>query len=341
MAPRARQSHDKQKDSEFFFSITPERVLEAVEESGVRCTGRVLSLYAMENRVYEAEVECDEPQSVSDNFRVVKFYRPHRWSKKQLEEEHQFLLDLVAADIPVIAPVKLRSGKTVGTIEGIHFAVFPRCGGRSPDDLQPEEMQQLGRLLARVHIVGAQREAKHRPVLSADRWLREPADRLLSEAVVPEELAPRYAEVTEQLAQYADEALPDLAFQRIHGDCHPQNVLRNSNGFFLVDFDDMMVGPPVQDIWLLLPGRDHAAHDLRDYLLTGYEEMRHFDRSTLRHTELLRAMRLVYFTGWIHRRWNDPAFPRAFPQFGTPGYWNEHLRDLMEQRALIERNDGD
>jgi len=326
-------------ETQYFFELTPDRILRAVESLGVRCTGRTLQLNSMENRVFELEVEVDEEviKSPSDRFRVVKFYRPGRWSAEQIREEHEFLAELRAEDIPVIAPITNQNGQTLHTCSetGILFAVFPRQGGRAPDEVMPEHAQRIGRLLARVHTVGARRAVRHRLTLSPDTFGRENLKALLERKSLPPEFQGRYADVVQEICALSDARFSAVAKQRLHGDCHMGNVLWGSEGAFLVDFDDMLVGPCVQDLWLVVPGTDSEAQELRSILIDSYSEMRTFDRTQLLLVESLRALRYIHHSAWIAKRWEDPAFPRAFPQFGTNDYWRARVSDLEEQVIKI------
>jgi len=334
------------EQSKYFYELTPDRILNAFESStGLRCTGRILGLNSMENRVYEIEVEMDDaPKNPSDRFRVAKFYRPGRWTKDQILEEHEFLLDLVGAEIPVIAPQPFSDGQTLHLLPDteIFYTVFPKCGGRSPDELSAAQMEQVGRLLARMHNVGAIKTAAHRVKLNPTTYGIDTLRYLLDQKYIPQELAARYQQVVESICQISEPMFARASTQRIHGDCHFGNLIAGATGFFWVDFDDMVVGPPVQDVWLLVPGRDAEGQQQLERLITGYEMMRDFDRTTLRMIEPLRALRFVMFSSWIARRWADPAFPRSFPHFGSQRYWHEQLQDLEEQLQLITaQNRGD
>lgn len=327
-------------ETRYFFELTPERVLRAVEQNGVRCTGRCLTLNSMENRVYEVEIEIEDETSIrspSERFRVVKFYRPGRWTPEQIGEEHQFLMDLAAAEIPVVAPLQFSDGTTLRRDEAtdIYYAIFPKQGGRSPDELQVDQASWIGRLLARMHAIGETRAAPHRLRLTPEVYGLSNLSYLLENRVIPPEFEANYARTVEEICRLSQPLFVDATVQRIHGDCHLGNVLWGSEGPFLVDFDDMVVGPPVQDIWLLTPGRDEYAASARSLLLEGYEQMRSFDYSSLRLVEPLRALRFVHFSAWIARRWQDPAFKRTFDRFGTASYWHEQLTDLAEQLELI------
>jgi len=330
--------------SQFFFELTPDKVLTAVESAGFECTGRCLSLNSFENRVYDVELEPDalgDDVSISTgvatrNRRVAKFYRPGRWSKQQILEEHQFLFDLQAAEIPAIAPLRFPDGESVHeTDTGILFAIFPKVGGRAPDELSDEQLIRIGRLLGRVHAVGASRSAPHRVSIDVQTYGRTNLEFLLKGGFIPVEFRGRYEKVANGLFEKIDAGLKGVLYQRIHGDCHLGNLLWNQEGPFFLDFDDMVRGPQVQDIWLLVPGRDPEARRQREVLIEGYEEMRVFDRSTLRLIEPLRALRFIHYTAWVARRWEDPAFPLAFPEFGSHRYWSDETGDLEEQLRLI------
>ncbi|PYN81165.1 MAG: serine/threonine protein kinase [Candidatus Rokuibacteriota bacterium] len=305
-----------------FFALTPDRVLDAVEVGGLRCTGRCLPLRAFENRVYEVELE-DERRL------VVKFYRPGRWSRETILDEHAFLADLTAAEVPAVAPIDLGTGGTLSEIEGIYYAAFPKVRGRSLDELDAENRRRIGRTIGRMHAVGASRDAPHRPRVDVQRYIFEPLEVLLASGCIPEGLAPRYRDVAVRIADAAAKPLAAARVQRIHGDLHWGNILWTPDPL-LVDFDDCLVGPPVQDLWLLARGNSEEARKLREDLLEGYELFREFDRSTLALCEPLRAMRIVYMSGWIARRWDDPSFPPAFPMFRNHNYWNQEYEELVQ-----------
>lgn len=323
----------------FFYELTPGRILDAVEAStGLRCTGRVLALNSMENRVYEIEIELEEkPRNPSDRFVVAKFYRPGRWSKEQIQEEHDFLKELQDDEIPAVAPRAFLDGATLHTLKEakVHYAVFPKIGGRSPDELSDEQLAQAGRLLARLHNVGATKPARHRLTLSPETYGMQNLRHLVDAKVLPPDVQAAYVSTVERICRVTTSWFAEATPIRLHGDCHMGNLLQGRDSLFFVDFDDMVMGPPVQDVWLLVPGRDDYALRQLDVLLDAYETMRPFNRATLRLIEPLRALRFVHFSAWIGRRWQDPAFPRAFPHFGTAKYWTDQLQDLREQLALI------
>jgi Ser/Thr protein kinase RdoA (MazF antagonist) len=310
-----------------FLALTPDRVLDAVEIGGLRCTGRCLPLRAFENRVYEVELE-DERRL------VVKFYRPGRWSRETILDEHQFLLDLAEAEVPAVAPMDLGTGATLSEIEGIYYAAFPRIRGRSLDELDAEHRRHIGRTLGRLHAVGAARPAPHRPRLDARHYIHEPLEILMRGDFIPGTLAPRYRDVALRIADAVAKPLATARVQRIHGDLHWGNILWTRDGPILVDFDDCVMGPPVQDLWLLARGQDEEARKAREDLLEGYEVFREFDRSALSLIEPLRAMRIIYMSGWIAKRWEDPSFPHAYPNFKDVRYW------MQEYEALVGISEG-
>ena len=301
-----------------FLELTPDRVLDAVEALGLAPSGHCTPLVCLENRVYDVRLE-------DGRHVVAKFYRPDRFGRQAILEEHRFLFDLREAEVPVCAPLRLH-GDSLHTRAGIHHAVWPRTGGRAPDELDDGELAVLGRMLARIHTVGAGRDAKHRPRLDGPAV----AERALAdlEAFLPAELAPRYAAAARQAAAVCEARSRGVPVHRIHGDCHAGNLLRGDAGWFFLDFDDCVVGPAVHDVWMLLPGRDDFALRQRRLLVDAYRELRDFDEHWLCLVEPLRALRFVWYAAWIARRLSDPAFPPAFPYFGTPAYWEAELRDL-------------
>ena len=327
--------------TQFFFELTPERVLEAVETTGLVCTGRCMALNSFENRVYDVELEKDselfEKMGLKNNC-IAKFYRPNRWSEEQIREEHLFLKNLKDTEIPVVCPIQFPEGDTLKkTPRGdIWYSLYPRVGGRAPEEFTDEQLQRVGRLLARIHSVGKVRSAPHRLKMDAETFGVKNLKYLLSENRIPEMYRKRYESVVTSIYEISRPWFEKAAFQRIHGDCHLGNLLCNQAGFFFLDFDDMVQGPPVQDIWLLVPGRDPESLRQRDVLIEAYEQMYTFDRSTIKLIEVLRALRIIHFSAWIARRWEDPAFPHAFPHFGSDQYWREETFALEEQLRLIQ-----
>jgi Ser/Thr protein kinase RdoA (MazF antagonist) len=318
--------------TDFFFRLTPDWVLRAVEAGGFRPTGHCSPLTCLENRVYDVRLE--------DGTHVVaKFYRPGRWGRETILDEHRFLADLREAEIPVCAPLPFADGDTLHEVEGIHYAVWRRTGGRAPDEFRDEQLEVLGRLLARIHNVGAAGTAVHRPRLDAKSGALAPLALLEERGFLPRECRRRYRAAVEQVASLYETWSEGVPVHRIHGDCHVGNLLHGAEGWFFLDFDDFVVGPAVQDVWMLLPGRDAEGHRQREVLIGAYRQFRDFEPRWLRLVEPLRAFRFIFYAAWIARRWEDPAFPAAFPHFGTPHYWENETRDLEEQVGRLLRDD--
>ena len=304
-----------------FFTLTPSRVLDAVEIGGLRCTGRCLPVRAFENRVYEVELE-DESRL------IVKFYRPGRWSRATILDEHQFLADLVEAELPAVPPMDLGGGTTLAEIDGILYAAFPKVRGRTLDEGNDERLRQIGRLIGRMHAVGAGGEARHRPRFTVDFYVRQPLEVILAGKFINEPMAGRYRDLVLKIADAIDPLLARARTQRIHGDLHWGNAIWGADGPILLDFDDCCVGPPVQDMWLLARGDSEEVKHAREQLIAGYELFREFDRSTLALCEPLRAMRIIHMSGWIAKRWDDPSFQAGFPAFNTDNYWMSEYEAL-------------
>lgn len=315
--------------SQTFYNLTPDRVLEAVERSGHATTGLCYALNSLENRVYE--IELDDRQRV-----VAKFYRPGRWSEEAIRDEHRLLAALCAAEVPVCAPQAFDDGDTLhSTVDGIYFAVFPRTGGRSPDELLGEDFVQLGRLLGRIHNVSASLQLPHRHVISPETYGAGCLRAIQEHAQMSPGVSARYRAAVEQLVAAGCARFEGLETFVIHGDCHRANLLRGRDGWFFLDFDDAGRAPPVQDLWLLLPARPPDCERELEALLEGYEQFRAFDRRTIGLIEVLRGLRYVRYAAWVAERWDDPAFPRAFPGWGTDRYWEEQVADLHEQLARL------
>jgi Ser/Thr protein kinase RdoA (MazF antagonist) len=315
-------------DSESFFRLSPERVLESVEAAGYRPTGHCFTLNALENRVYDVRVD-------DDRHLVAKFYRPGRWTREAILEEHAMLFALERAEIPVCVPLTLPGGGTLAETEGIYHAIWPRTGGRSPDELDDDQIRVLGRLLARIHDIGEAQHLVQRPHMDGRSMPLAALALLESRGFLPPSCANRYRAAIVEVTRVYETWCEGVPLHAIHGDCHMGNLLRGDEGFFFLDFDDMMVGPAVHDVWMLLPGRDSEADRQRRVLVDAYRTFRPFEDRWLRLVEPLRAFRFVWYAGWIAKRWDDPAFPDAFPHFGTEAYWEGETRDLEQQLALI------
>ncbi|HVL56884.1 MAG TPA: serine/threonine protein kinase [Burkholderiaceae bacterium] len=315
-----------------YHDLTPDRLLDALAAVGYAGDGRILALNSYENRVYQ--VWLDDGDCV-----VAKFYRPGRWSDSQILEEHAFAAELAAAEVPVVAPLS-RDGVTLHHAADHRFAVYPRRGGRTPELEDRDVLLRIGRFIGRIHTVGARQPFAQRPPLDVERLGSEPRDYLLQHDWIPAELQPAWREIAERAIARTRAAFEELGGQidaiRLHGDVHAGNVLWTDAGPHFVDLDDACNGPPVQDLWMLLSGdRDDANRQLAR-LLRGYEEFRELDRRELRLIEPLRTLRLLHYSAWIARRWDDPAFPVAFPWFGTQRYWQDRIIELREQVALLD-----
>ncbi len=310
-----------------FFALTPDWVLKAVEAGGFLPTGHVMALHCLENRVYDLRLE-------DGSHVVAKFYRPGRWSKLAIEEEHEFLFDLEEAELPVCVPLAFEDEETVHTVEGIHYAVWPRTGGRSPEELDDEQVAILGRLVARIHNVGASRPVEHRPTLDAEHYGRE-ALSVLERHVTKNRWA-RYRSAVERICAVYEALSAGVPLHRIHADCHHGNLLNGRQGWFFLDFDDFRLGPAAQDVWLLVPGRDEEAERQREIFVDAYRQFRRFEPRWLKLVEPLRGLRFIHYAAWVARRWDDPAFPAAFPEFGSERYWDREVSDLEEQLERCE-----
>lgn len=315
-----------------FLALSPDALLDAVESQGLLSDGRVLALNSFENRVYQVGLEEAEPV-------VAKFYRPGRWSDEAILEEHALTLDLAAAELAVVAPWRNERGETLHHHGPFRFALYPRVGGRPPELDRPGTRARLGRLLARMHNVAAGHTVRHRLQLEALALFEQAVHFLSGSGLVPPGLLPAYAAVCRDAlvrVRTAFEHIGRPATLLLHGDCHLGNILWRQGEPWLLDFDDSCVGPAVQDLWMLLSGeREEMAAQLHD-LLDGYTQFRDFDARELRLIEPLRTLRMVRHTAWIGQRWDDPAFPRAFPTFGETRFWETHILALKEQLALMD-----
>lgn len=316
-----------------YADLSPDAILDALEAAGFAPTGGLLELNSYENRVFQLELE-------DGSFVVAKFYRPGRWSDAQIEEEHRFTLELAHAELSVVAPLA-RDGVTLFHHHGHRYAIYPRQGGHPPNLEVEEDLRVLARTIARIHAVGATRPFRHRPGLSARRLGHDSRAFLLEGGFLPADLEPAYASVTEHLLGRIDQAMggADRAppgAQRIHGDCHLGNLLWRGETPHFVDFDDCVTGPPVQDLWMLLSGSRDERQGQLGTILAAYETFHPFDAASLRLVEPLRTLRIMHHAAWIARRWHDPAFPRAFPAFGTSRYWSDHVLTLREQQAALD-----
>jgi Ser/Thr protein kinase RdoA (MazF antagonist) len=357
-----------------FEALTPEVVLDALEAAGVRCDGRLMTLSSYENRVYLAHVEAHSGDAVDNSLGdavVAKFYRPERWSDAQILEEHAFAAELAAAEIPLAAPIALY-GQTLHHAHGFRYSISPRKGGRRPELDELDTLEWIGRFLARIHTVGAAKPFALRPALNVHTFGTEPHDWLVQHQMVAPEVDGAWQEVYQEamglvaacahsaLAGGASTAHTDadqvanegvngddgadrIQHIRLHGDCHPGNILWTPEGSttqaagpHFVDLDDARMGPAVQDLWMLLSGDRRQRTQQLSAVLDGYEQFRPFDRRELALIEPLRTLRLIHYSAWLARRWDDPAFPIAFPHFGTSAYWHEQVQLLQEQIEAMQ-----
>lgn len=323
--------------SEFFNSLTIDKVLSSVESLGHKTSGRVLQLASMENRVYEVEIYPENPTHVSDHFKIVKFYRPGRWSKAQIQDEHNFLFDLTNNEIHAIAPDKYEDQSVFEDDDGLFFCTFPKQGGRACDEWTDPLLEQMGRLLARLHNTGKSHPAPNRLKLDIDTFGKANLNTLLSNKIIPLEYEASYKNIAEQIFQVASPILSQLKLQRIHGDCHHGNILLNEGQPFLIDFDDMSMGPVVQDLWMIIPGRDQESLRQRNILIQAYQSMTEFNTLELKAIEALRALRIIHFSAWIGLRYEDNSFKNAFPAYGSSQYWEKEVFDLKNQLSLIHQ----
>ena len=334
--------------------LTPEVVLAALDSVGMRGDGRLMALNSYENRVYQAWLDDGDPV-------VLKFYRPARWSDAQILEEHAFIAELAEREVPAVAPLALQpldpsdavmvalgdasarvGGADMATLAlhaGFRFAVFPRRGGRAPELDAPGVLRRIGTYLGRIHAVGAVRAFSQRPGITLQEFAREPHALLLDGDWIPRELQAPWRAAADMAIERIERAFAQvgaLRTLRLHGDCHPGNVLWTDAGAHFVDFDDARTGPAVQDLWMLLSGDAEAMSAQLSEILAGYETFQSFDRRELQLIEPLRTLRLLHYAAWIARRWDDPAFPAAFPWFGSQRYWQDRILELREQIAAMD-----
>lgn len=313
-----------------FQRLTPTFVMDAVESQGFVCDSRLFALNSYENRVYQ--VGIDEAQPL-----IAKFYRPHRWNEAQILEEHNFCFELVEHELPIVAPLKNSAGTSLLEYDGFHFALYPRQGGHAPEFDNLDNLKILGRLLGRIHGAGAVKEFLHRPTLDRQSFGTESVC-LIEERFIPDEYRASYVAVTGQLLEAIDAIIAEVGPVRVirtHGDCHAGNILWRDNAPHFVDFDDARMAPAVQDLWMMFSGDRPRQLAQLDSLLEGYREFNDFDPRELRLIEPLRTLRMLHYSAWLARRWEDPLFPHTFFWFNTTRYWGEHILELREQLAAL------
>ena len=311
--------------------LTPDRVLDAVESVGFKSDARIMILNSYENRVYQVGLEDESPI-------IGKFYRPNRWSKEQILEEHQFSLELHAMELPVVAPLANEQGHSLHEFEGFLFALFPRQGGHAPELDNLDNLLTLGRTLGRMHKLGATSDFTHRPTISLQRYGVDSVSYLMENNFIPAALNEAYQTLTRDLLHRLERITQQLNWQsiRVHGDCHGGNILWRNNAPHFVDFDDTCMAPAIQDLWMLLSGDRNEQSLQMAEILEGYCEFMDFDLAELNLVEYFRTLRLLNYSGWLAQRWDDPAFPKAFTWFNTERYWAEHILELREQLAALD-----
>ncbi len=320
-------------------ALTPDVILDAVDSqallTGGRSDGRQLALNSYENRVYQVGIEDAQPV-------IVKFYRPNRWTDAAIQEEHDFAESLAQSEIPAVAPLRDDTGNSLFEYAGFRFAIYPRRGGRTPDLEDLDNLVWMGRFLGRIHAIGATEAFQHRPVLDIESFGREPFRYIMSTNVVPGDLHEAYSTLVEDVLKQvqagferAGVADGKVAQIRLHGDCHPGNILWTDGGPHFVDFDDARTGPAIQDLWMLLSGERAQMTGQIDEILSGYSEFMDFNPRELHLIEPLRTLRMIHYSAWLARRWDDPTFPMHFPWFAEPRYWEEQILALREQAAIM------
>ncbi len=315
-----------------FDGLAPEVVLDAVERLGVRCDGRLLALNSYENRVYRVGLEGE------GDALVAKFYRPGRWSDQTVLEEHRFAGELAAVELPVAAPLAGPGGETLLEHRGFRYAVYPCFGGDWPELADAESRRWLGRLLGRIHAVGALGRFAHRASVDTEALGARPREAVLASELLAPEWRGEYERASAELLEAARECFAhvgEVRTLRLHGDCHRGNVLWSREGPTFVDLDDCRNGPAVQDLWMLVSGDAHEVAVQLEDLLEGYTTFHDFERRELRLVEALRALRMMHYAAWLAERWDDPAFPPSFPWFGTAAYWADHVQGLRQQHAAV------
>lgn len=314
-----------------YHDLTPDLIMDAVESLGLRCNGQLLALNSYENRVYQIGIDDEAPI-------IGKFYRPSRWRDEAILEDHAFCQELAAREIPSVPPLEIH-GRTLHAFGSHRFALYPRKGGRAPELDNAEVLEWIGRFLGRIHAVGAIKPFKYRTKIDIKTDGEDSVRFILQTSFVPEYLKLPLARISEEVVAQIKRVFADVGptrTLRLHGDCHPGNILWTPSGPHFVDFDDCRTGPAIADLWMLLSGsRDEQERQLQ-HLLSGYQQFNRFDPAQLQLIEALRGLRILHYTAWLAKRWNDPAFPKAFPWFGNPRYWEEHVQTLQEQFAALQ-----
>ncbi len=314
-----------------FETLTPSFIMDAVESLGYLCDGRNLALNSYENRVYQVGIEEELPV-------IVKFYRPERWSREQILEEHNYSYELTDHELPVVAPTRNDNGESLFEYGPFMMSVFERKGGRGPELDDLDNLFTMGRLLGRMHLIGASKPYQHRPSINPQTFGHDSVE-LISNHFIPKELKLAYDSLTADLLPLIDKAFAnvgDITHIRVHGDCHGGNLLWRDDAPHFVDFDDSRMAPAIQDIWMLLSGDIDRQRRQISEIVDGYNEFYNFKPRELALIEPLRTLRMMYYSAWLARRWEDPAFPHSFPWFNTVRYWSDHILELREQLAALQ-----
>jgi Ser/Thr protein kinase RdoA (MazF antagonist) len=314
-----------------YANLSPDLILDAIESIGFHCTGSLLALNSYENRVYQIGIENAEPL-------IAKFYRPHRWQNAAILEEHQFSLELASHEIPVVAPI-ITSNQTLHEYQNYRFALFPRKGGRVLELDNLEQLEWVGRFIGRIHAVGDCQQFQHRLRLDVQSYGYQPYQFLLEHNFIPAELKHNFCHTIDAVLQLIEQQFAQaepLRYLRLHGDCHAGNILWNNDGPQFVDLDDCLMGPAIQDIWMLLSGNEQEVNIQLERILQGYQKFHDFNFNEIKLIDALRTLRMIHYAAWLAKRWEDPAFPLNFPWFNTARYWEGLLSDLREQHVKLD-----
>ncbi len=322
---------DSTQQSHPYERLTPDMVIDAVESRGYLSDARILALNSYENRVYQVGIEEQSPI-------ITKFYRPNRWVNEQIEEEHEFTKQLLDLEVSVVPPLADESGKTLFDYEGFRFSLYPRQGGQAPELDNLDHLLTLGRVIARMHAYGKIDSFKHRPTLDIQSYAIDSSEFLQNSDFIPDSLKEAYSTLSRDLIEKVELAFAKVDYTpiRIHGDCHPGNILWRNDAPHFVDFDDARNGPAIQDLWMLLSGDRQQKIEQLSEVLEGYQEFCDFNFAELALIEPLRTLRIMHYSAWLARRWSDPAFPMTFPWFNTERYWAEHILELREQMFALD-----
>ncbi|MCQ8822445.1 serine/threonine protein kinase [Pseudoalteromonas agarivorans] len=311
-----------------FEDLTPDLILDAIESVGIYAESGLLALNSYENRVYQFKAE--------DGLRyVVKFYRPERWSKAQIQEEHDFAFELAEAEVPVVAPIK-HNGESLFEHQGYVFVLFPSVGGRQFEVDNLDQLDVMGRLIGRMHQVAKSKPFEHRPTFSCEEYLHTAKVHLQKSNLVPMGISTAFYTILDLVIEQAQAQYKNVQGIRLHGDCHAGNILWAGEALMFVDLDDARQGPAIQDLWMMLSGDRQTQLLQLDTLVNAYEEFSDFDHTQLKLIEPLRAMRIIHYMGWVAKRWSDPAFVRNFSWFAEDKYWEQQILALKEQFAALQ-----